>query len=386
LPLALAATSEAGPLLFKKVGNEFSGGVGWISADVRPALAPNGCVVFAGAVPPEFPPTNPRLFVACGKSSTLSQVNLSGGGYTLPGAVQMDGTGRVVFDSSHTVKGKTVRGFYRTNAHGSIVSIYESATQPASRQYFGLSPNGTIAFSTIVNGSGGVMRSVLPAAPSVLRAGSGTFYNTIKLDVNDAGQVPVGMEYSDPTAGLTHGIPIFSAPAQTLSNIDAILGRAGLGFSADFAINGSGVAAFAINGPVTLNFYSPPNVWSATPALSITLQAGVYTALPAPFGEPSVFTQIANTAGEYASFGKVSINNAGVVAFEASLDTPSMAGIFRGPDPVADKIVQQGDVRDSTLFAWIKMGELNDAGQLVFLSDNFNSADYEIWRVSGLNP
>jgi hypothetical protein len=384
--LALASVAEAAPLTLTKVANEFTGGVGWISPDVRPAISPSGCVVFAGATPPGFPSTQPSLFVACPTKSGLAQVNLAGAGYSLPRAVQIDTSGRIVFDSTHTVRGTLVRGFYRTTPRGTIASIFESATQPASLQLFGLSPNGTIAFSTIVNGAGGVMRGVLPATPTVLRAGSGTFYNTKKLDVNDAGQVPIVMEYGDPTAGLTNGIPIFSGPGQSLSMIDAVLGRAGLGLNIEPSINASGVAAFAINGTLSLNFYSPPNVWSPTPALTITLQPGVYTADPAPFGEPSVFTQIANASGPYASFGKVSINSAGVVAFEATLDTPSKAGIFTGPDPVANKVVQQGDIQGSTLFAWIKMGELNDAGQLVLLADNFNSADYEVWRVAGLNP
>jgi hypothetical protein len=146
------------------------------------------------------------------------------------------------------------------------------------------------------------------------------------------------------------------------------------------------VVAFTLNEAVTLNFYADPHVFTAVPERVIRLKPGVYTAEPAPFGEPSTFHRLVSAEGPYKSFGRVQINDAGVVVFEAQLDGSSGTGIYRGPDPRTDKLVNQGDVIGDTLFTALKLGDLNDAGQLTFLADNYNTAYFEVWRVAGLNP
>lgn len=195
------------------------------------------------------------------------------------------------------------------------------------------------------------------------------------------------MEYTDPTMGLGRGILLFTEPEQALTDIETAIEKLGVGFDGhNFAVNRAGVVVFSTNFSHTLRFYDPPHEWSPTPSETIVLTPGVYKAEPSPFGEPSVLTKIADAKGAYKTFGRVSINDAGVVVFEASLDEPYMFGIYRGPDPVADKIVQQGDVVDGALFSWIRMGEINNAGQLTFLTSDYYSTDRQVWRVGNIKP
>ena len=69
--------------------------------------------------------------------------------------------------------------------------------------------------------------------------------------------------------------------------------------------------------------------------------------------------------------------------FEASLDDGAF-GIFSGPDANLDKIVKNGEVLSGDFIAWMKLGELNEHGQVVFISDDWYSADYQVFRVSNV--
>jgi len=68
--------------------------------------------------------------------------------------------------------------------------------------------------------------------------------------------------------------------------------------------------------------------------------------------------------GEYPTF---SLNNTGTVAFLAALDTGPI-GIFTGPDPLADAVVNVGDSLFDSTVVDILMGaeSLNDRGQIAF--------------------
>jgi len=191
------------------------------------------------------------------------------------------------------------------------------------------------------------------------------------------------MEYTDPTAGLRRGILIFDVPGQGIMDIDTAIERLPIGMQPMPAINASGQVAFANNSSVTLLFFEEPGVYSDPPAVTMTLEPGVYVSTPTPFGEPSELELIAGTAGPYASFSRVDINDDGVVVFEASLDAGGY-GIYTGPNPTLHKVIALGDVRDGQLFSWIRMGELNDAGQLSLLTSDHNSTDRQVWRIDNL--
>jgi len=234
-----------------------------------------------------------------------------------------------------------------------------------------------------VNGSGAIYRGPVAGPVTPLRSGSGTFFNMRDLDVNDAGSVAVQMEYNDPTNGLSRGILLFDAPGQTLWDIDTAIERLSVATQPTPSMNAGGQVAFALNSPVTLKFFDPPGVYTPVPAETITLAAGIYVSTPTPWGEPTQVVQLANTSGPYASFGKVEINDSGLVAFEANLDTGGY-GIFTGPDAVAHKVVATGDVVGPALFSWLKLGELNSAGELSLLTSDWHSTDRQVWRIGNL--
>ena len=87
-------------------------------------------------------------------------------------------------------------------------------------------------------------------------------------------------------------------------------------------------------------------------------------------GSGGPITTIADSSGPFGLFPSFapSLNDSGTVAFFAELDTGG-AGIFTGPDPLADEVISIGD----TLFGstvtdiFIQSDSLNDTGQLAFL-------------------
>ena len=83
-------------------------------------------------------------------------------------------------------------------------------------------------------------------------------------------------------------------------------------------------------------------------------------------------TVVADTRGEFSSFGfrPPSLNDAGDVAFLATLDDFSTSGIFVGPDPVADRVISTGDQLDGATVKNITFCEegLSDSGELAFVA------------------
>jgi hypothetical protein len=90
-------------------------------------------------------------------------------------------------------------------------------------------------------------------------------------------------------------------------------------------------------------------------------------------GDGGPLTTIADTNGPFQSFGfflsfvPPALNDNGDVAFLADLDEGG-SGIFTGPDPVADKIIQTGDTLDGAVIKSLRFCDdgLNDSGQLAF--------------------
>ena len=76
------------------------------------------------------------------------------------------------------------------------------------------------------------------------------------------------------------------------------------------------------------------------------------------------------SGGSYASFGGYgpALNHDGTVAFLATL-APGGTGIFTGPNPVADKVIQAGDPLFGSTVQYVTFGwtGLNNAGQLAFI-------------------
>ena len=143
-----------------------------------------------------------------------------------------------------------------------------------------MSGNGTIAFSNIVNGSGAFYTAPAGGAATVLRQGSGTFFNNQALDVNDAGAGAMQMEYTDPNHGLSRGILVFDTPGDDLSSIETTVERTGVGVQPRLSINNLGQVAFALDTSVTINYFNPPLPGGGAPAGSQMLTEGIYLATP----------------------------------------------------------------------------------------------------------
>ena len=260
------------------------------------------------------------------------------------------------------------RGAYRLSfSGGPLTTLFEECFGLVDDGQVGggiaMSANGTVAFSQIVNGNGALYRGPALGPVSVLRSGTGTFYNTGALDLNDSERVMVQMEHSD--GPLRRGILAFDTPEQDLASIDTAIEKLGIGLQPHVSMNASGMVAFSLDFDVTISIGG----------MMYSYVAGVYVATPTPFNTPKSLTLISNLSGDYCRFGAVEINDAGEVVFEAQIDgevgclTPSLLrsydGLFTGPDPVADAVVRRGNpaLGDHQFFDSVLLGETNNAGQ-----------------------
>jgi hypothetical protein len=94
---------------------------------------------------------------------------------------------------------------------------------------------------------------------------------------------------------------------------------------------------------------------------------------PFEFGTKGVVvdsTVAATTAGPFQGFRAVALDAAGGLAFLATRDAGG-DGIFRGPDPVADKVIATGDplFGSTVTFLDFQRGGLNAAGEIAFRAD-----------------
>ena len=63
------------------------------------------------------------------------------------------------------------------------------------------------------------------------------------------------------------------------------------------------------------------------------------------------------------------INDAGTVVFQAQRFGTTDAGIFTGPDPVADRVITQGDALDGSTVVAVDINlDLNRHGQVALLA------------------
>jgi len=203
---------------------------------------------------------------------------------------------------------------------------------------------------------------------TVLRSGSGTFFNTREVVVNDFGQTAVQMEYSDPNAGLVRAVFIFETPEQALVQTDTAIERVTV--QPFISINSNGIVALSINNNFTMVING--NAFNFT--------AGVYTSDPTLFNSPKMLTQIADMSGDYCGFGHVDINDAGEVVFEAQVAggladcggvfAGTWDGLYMGGNPSTDGVVTFGDeaLEDHQFFDSVFLGELNENNEVSFLT------------------
>jgi hypothetical protein len=338
-----------------------------IDADVRPALAENGTVAAV---------TADTVLVGDGMALTTIDLVPLGLDLTIASgkAVQVRSEGDLLLVANRPgAEGCNAfaRGAYRlTTSGGPVTTLHESCPEVSDDGGVGaeiaLSPNGTVAFSAIKNGAGALYRGPAAGPVAVLRSGTGTFFNTMGLDVNDAGRVTVQMEYFDGFAGgLMRGILAFDTPEQSKETLDTAIEKLGIGTQPPHAINAGGTVALSLNASVALSIGGQ----------IYNVAAGVYLATPTLFNTPKSLTLVAGL-GDYCGFGNVDLNDDGVVVFEAQLasglhcGSSTYDGIFKGPNVGKDAVVSRGDrgLGGHQFFDNIRLGQINNAKQVSFLT------------------
>jgi hypothetical protein len=376
---AVAAGACRPTLTFDQIARSSEGGVLSIAA-TAPAINAAGTVVFsglnAGGVECLF----------AGTGGALTQLGFGSTGVGMVEALKIDTANDVVFLATRAAT-NPVRGVYATTVGGApIATLYEQVpgTVLPPRHDLSLSPNGTVAFSTIVDGMGALLRGPVAGPFASVRDGTGIFYNTLQTDVNDAGLVAASMEYGDPTKGLARGILLFSTPNPTLDATKTAVEKLGIGDGPSPALNAGGDVAFAEPYTETLRFYDPPDVADPNHLIAtVTLTPGIYLSHPTTFGTPSNLTQLASTTDGFATFGKVALNASGRFVFEATLPDGT-SGIYFGRHPQTDWVVRTKDFQNGPKpFLSVSLGGLNDADQMVFHAVDYSTVHDEIWRVDG---
>lgn len=373
---------------FVEVARAGDDGIAFLNVDVPVALSDDGRVAFA--VAETFPAKAEGLFTW--QAGSLTPVDLATTGRSMVSSVAVNSDGDVAFVSHRKGEGASnFAGVYRTttkpnDAIGTLreETITNGDSGPKPR-FVALSENGTVAYSTIVSGTGAIYRGPINGAQSVLRSGTGAFFNTKQIDVNDEGRVAVQMEHGAPFGGLGRGILVFDTPEQPVLATANAIEQAPVGVQPMPSINASGQVAFSLNFPVTMTFTDPPNTFNGPVIDTVTLTPGVYVTTPTLYGLPRTYTKIADDGGAFKEFDRVQINDAGLVLFEASLDGGGF-GIFAGADPVADKVVALGDMVNNTLASFITLGELNNANQFTFISSDFINTDRRVWLATVPEP
>ena len=211
-----------------------------------------------------------------------------------------------------------------------------------------LSFNGTLAFQTSASLCEGPCDQARVGTTSTgfsIAARTGdtagdTFLSTIGpiTAVNDSGLVA----FTATTSGGTFGI--FTGSNSSITTIAS---------SAEFAELGSNVA---INNAGNVAFVG-------------TDFSGI---MSVRFGSGDGTFVVASNASEFTSFPMTAdsspvIGNNGAVAFVADR-TNGVRGIYTGQDPVANKVVEVGDIVDGRRVVNLRVGGINAAGQISFLA------------------
>lgn len=396
--VALPGCGGAGrvqPTDFTLIATDFAGGVQFIDGDERIAINASGQVAFvATELPPPSSGFSTAVFVSQ-PGGTLAKLPTEALMYVDVKALQLAPSGEVAFvATNNTDLAMPRRGVYLGNAAADTITALLEADPawsfgdpggPPPQPRLAISANGTLAFSTLVSASGGLYRSALAGPPVLLRAGSGIYFNNQAFAVNDGGAMAVQMEYGDPNAGLSRGVLVFDTPGDTLATIESAGERASVGWQPRIAMNNLGEVVLSINSSVTIQYFTPPLPGGGVPSSTQTIPAGVHRATPTAFGLPFTLTTIATPADGYTFFGDVAINDDGTVVFSAALPGGN-SGVFFGPDPDDDAVAVTGEdivIGGVTqFFSIVRLGGLNNAGQVAIQTSDFRTTDQKIWRVA----
>ena len=195
-----------------------------------------------------------------------------------------------------------------------------------------LSDNGEVAFEgvTLSNrigifgrnvAGGGVFRRTTDANPNEFR-----FWSPA---VNGQGDFAVVLSFLD-SDGLLH-----IARQQIITNFGTIMDTNDGFFRITFEVNGGGLNGFGVPHLIDMNN-------AGTIAFRATIAGGNVGIFTSANGGPP--TTVVDTTGPFRDVSFPSINISGTTAFLATFDVGGGKGIFRGPNPITDKVIAIGDV------------------------------------------
>jgi len=288
-----------------------------------------------------------------GATTTIAIADDSGpsgtfGTFRSPPALNDEGTvAFTAFLSTGVPRGFFGGGLFTSNG-GSTTFIADSNLEPAI--FLGnpeINNEGTIAITGWRPGEGNRLFTVSGGATTLIADSSGPFSSVGSTAINDAGSVAFFASLDEGGNGL------FTTSGGAITSIADSSGP--FGFLLGGAINNAGTVAF-----------------SAFRDFQDFLEGGGGGGIFTSSG--GVTTIIADNTGPFRTFGSglPAINDAGTVAFLASLDEGG-SGIFTGPNPVTDKVIATGDsLFGSTVtslgFNRFSSKGLNNAGQLTFFA------------------
>jgi hypothetical protein len=309
------------------------------------------------------------------------------------GSVSVDPSGTVVFWAALDNGRQGI--FKGTGNGGPITGLADSKGEFAEITRVGaspyISPGGTVALvGTLKTGTDTMFLSTGVGSLEAILDETGPFDRLGQPTINSSGTVAF-------LAGLdTQGGGIFTVRSQNVTTIAHTSGRFH-GFYDRLSINEKGTIAFAgqldsgphgvftsrdgtltriadtsdaftaLGAPV-LNDRGTVAFWGCLDASGPTCREDPASLQGLFTGNGGPVTTVADSRGPYRSFGSPALNNHGVVAFVAVLDSEGV-GLFTGPDPASDKVIAVGDRLSESYVADLGFFHglgLNDAGQVAF--------------------
>jgi hypothetical protein len=351
LSLSLLTTGEAFAYTFTKIADD-SGSLNFVDVffGPDPAIDNGGTVAFLS----NLDMGGEGIFTGTGgATTTIAIADPSGtlgtfGTFQSPPALNDEDT--VAFTAFLST------GVPRSFFGGGLFSVSDGETTFIDDSNFEFVPflgspainnEGTIAISTSPPGGDNSLFIVSDGATTLIADSSGPFDFFGSPGINDAGTVAFQATLDAGGVGI---FTISDGATTTIANntgpFSFLLGGS--------AINNAGTVAFGA-------FQDFQDFLEGDGGGGIFTSSGGATTL------------IADNTGPFRTFGPPAINDAGRVAFQATLDAGGV-GIFTGADPVTDKVIATGDTLfDSTVtslsFARFSNKGLNNSSQLAFFAE-----------------
>ncbi len=382
----LSAASPSAAQHFDEIASELADGINVINTSVLPDLSNDGRIAFTAA---PIGIGSSRLYVGTGEG--LVSVDLAS--FSNLRNIEIDSVGDVAWTADRVVAGISYRGVYRSKVDPAIQALYSrftvyqgrilpySALQPPARSQIALSSHGELLYSSLTNGDGGIFKGPIEGTQDLFVDGSGTYFNHLQLDLNELGEVAVQLEYSDPILNLARGIFVFDAPLQIREDARTAVEKLGIGEQYAPDLNNAGQVAFVVNGSPTMTFYDPPDDSEGVIVAQVELSPGVWLATPTSFGLPPSLTQLVDTTSGYTTISRVLLDDFGRIVFSATKND-GVRGIYSGPDPVADRLVEEFDLVEGRQLSSLVLAKGNDWGQFVLIARDGFTLNRQVWRVT----